>query len=92
MTGGYLPGGRGEYVNGSVVQTAGNNVVSAGGYYNGLYLENGGMYTLSGNGQISTPIEWVGYSGSGTFTQTGGTNAVVEILCCRIRRLWNLQP
>ena len=34
-----------------------------------------GTYNLSGSGQLSAPVEYVGSSGTGTFTQSGGTNA-----------------
>ncbi|MGA9820636.1 MAG: autotransporter domain-containing protein, partial [Desulfobaccales bacterium] len=37
-----------------------------------------GTYTLSGTGSLSVPggIEYIGYFGSGAFTQTGGTNSI----------------
>ena len=33
-------------------------------------------YHLSGSGLLSAPVEYVGYSGTGTFTQSGGTNSI----------------
>jgi autotransporter-associated beta strand protein len=49
-----------------------------------LYLgfNNGGSGTcnLSSTGYLSAPTEYVGYSGTGTFTQTGGTNSVSKSL------------
>ncbi len=79
LTGGYLPGGPGEYVNSTVVQTNGSNVVSPAGYYNALYVNSGATYTLSG-GQLSTPAEWVSYYASAAFVQTGGTNSAANFL------------
>ena len=35
-----------------------------------------GAYNLSGSGRVSAPIEYIGYWGTGNFTQSGGTNAV----------------
>ena len=34
-----------------------------------------GTYNLSGRGQLTTSNAFIGYSGSGAFTQTGGTNS-----------------
>ncbi len=38
-----------------------------------------GTYTLSGSGYIFVTNEVVGESGSGTFTQTGGTNSTYQL-------------
>ena len=35
-----------------------------------------GTYKLSNSGQLSAPSEYIGNSGRGTFTQSGGTNTV----------------
>ena len=35
-----------------------------------------GTYTLSGTGQLLAANQYVGYSGTGSFTQSGGTNAI----------------
>jgi hypothetical protein len=35
-----------------------------------------GSYNLSGSGSLAAPYEYLGYSGTGTFTQIGGTNSV----------------
>ena len=35
-----------------------------------------GIYDLSGSGLLSASNQYVGYSGTGTFTQSGGTNSV----------------
>ena len=37
--------------------------------------DNGGTMSLSGNGSLSHQNQYVGYSGTGTFTQSGGTNS-----------------
>jgi fibronectin-binding autotransporter adhesin len=42
------------------------------GYYNGAT----GTYNLSGSGLLSAGTEFVGYYGTGTFNQTGGTNSM----------------
>ena len=39
-----------------------------------------GTYNLSGSGSLSANYEYIGYSGSGTFTQSGGTNTVSQPL------------
>ncbi len=36
---------------------------------------------ISGSGQLSAAYEYVGYNGTGTFTQSGGTNSVSNVLC-----------
>jgi T5SS/PEP-CTERM-associated repeat protein len=69
---------------GAFVQSAGNNSVA--GVANSEYVANGlllgansngkGTYTLSGTGVLSAGMEGVGYAGTGTFTQTGGTNTL----------------
>ena len=39
-----------------------------------------GTYDLSGTGQLSADYEYIGYSGTGTFTQSGGTNTLAKWL------------
>ena len=79
---GYFSVSNYEYVgdmgSGTFTQTGGTNSAILG-----LYLGNSaggsGSYNLSGSGyQLSKSgsDETVGYSGSGTFTQSGGTNSV----------------
>ncbi len=58
-------------------QSGGTNTISGGrsdeldvGYQSG----SSGTYALSGSGVLTAATEYAGYSGSGTFTQTGGTN------------------
>ena len=63
---------------GTFTQTGGIN--SIGSYYSGsLCLGNNagdsGTYNLSGSGGVSAYVEYAGYSGTGSFTQTGGTNS-----------------
>jgi hypothetical protein len=65
---------------GTIVQSGGTTTVSislAVGYDSSA----SGSYSLSGTGQLSAPLEYVGYYGTGTFTQTGGTNTVGSDLC-----------
>ena len=45
------------------------------GLYLGYNAGASGTYTLSGSGLLSAWTQYVGYSGTGNFTQTGGTNA-----------------
>ena len=40
----------------------------------GYNSADSGTYNLSGTGQLSAPTQYVGYSGTGTFTQSAGTN------------------
>jgi len=67
----------GDWSAGTFTQDGGTNTVS-GDLYLGRDSANGGTYTLN-SGQLSLTgaysIEHVGYSGYGTFTQTGGTNS-----------------
>ena len=81
--GGQLPAAQ-EYVGtsgaaASVVQTGGSNVVSSQHYQNGLFLgyasSSNGTYYLDG-GLLSCAEELVGYSASGSLTQSGGTNTI----------------
>ena len=39
-----------------------------------------GTYNLSGSGLLSANSEYVGYSGTGTFTQSGGTHSIANSL------------
>jgi hypothetical protein len=80
MSGGGLSTSTNEYLGnngtGTLIQSGGTNKI---GEYLYLGYNSGviGSYTLSGNGYLSvsnTNNEYVGYSGTGTFTQNGGTN------------------
>ena len=64
---------------GAFTQSGGTN--SIGPYYGSLYLGynpgSSGTYNLSGSGLLSPGIsEYVGFSGTGSFTQSGGTNSL----------------
>ena len=48
--------------------------------YLGYNTGASGTYTLSGTGSLSSGSEYVGYNGSGSFTQSGGTNSVTDTL------------
>ena len=76
---------------GTFTQTGGtNNIITInlqnGSLVLGSYAGGSGTYNLSGNGLLSASYENVGYSGTGTFTQTGGTNSVGDLY------LGNLYP
>ena len=60
------------------MQTGGTNNVSQTLYLGDTAYRAGGTgtYNLSGSGLLSASVEEVGYTGTGTFTQTGGTNSV----------------
>ena len=88
-SGAYNLGGSGqlsapsEYVGysgtGTFTQSGGTNNI---GYYAsgslclGANAGSTGVYNLGSSGQLSAPFEYVGYSGTGTFTQSGGTNNI----------------
>ena len=69
--------GDGTNNSGILSQSGGSNILSL--YLNIGYFEgSSGTYSLTGNGYLSVPntyIEYLGYSGTGTFTQSGGTNS-----------------
>ena len=72
-------GGGGSNGSGTFNQSGGVNTVSSTG--NGFYLAvtttDSGFYNLSGTGSLASyNVEAVGYSGAGTFTQTGGINTI----------------
>ena len=56
----------------------------------GLTTADSGFYALNGNGYLAANAEFIGYAGSGTFTQTGGTNAVSNIYLINGSGLYNL--
>jgi len=66
--------------NGSGVfnQSGGNNTINGeNGLFIGYNPGSNGSYSLSGTGCLTVNAnESVGYSGNGTFTQTGGTNSI----------------
>ena len=84
---GQLSAGQ-EYIGysgrGTFIQTGGNNSISSTYGNNELFLgystESSGTYNLSSTGQLSARSENVGYSGTGAFTQTGGTNSISSYL------------
>jgi hypothetical protein len=87
LSGGALSAYR-EYIGydgtGTFIQTGGTNTLlyDAGLLYSGyLYLGrnsgSSGTYDLSGTGALSAYREYIGYDGTGAFTQSGGTNTVL---------------
>ena len=75
-----------EYVGysgtGTFTQSGGTNSISGGtanvpsGLYVGYATGSSGSYSLTGSGLLSIPCEYVGFSGAGTFTQSGGTSII----------------
>ena len=70
---GFYAGSSGTYN-----QSGGTNNVypSTGNLYLGGNAGSSGAYNLNGTAFLSAGSEYVGNNGSGTFTQSGGTNAV----------------
>jgi len=86
--GGILNGGTSGYAeyigytgSGTFIQTGGTNT-STDSLYLGYGSNSSGNYELSGNGILNVGTgthhysEYIGFSGTGTFTQTGGTHTV----------------
>jgi len=46
----------------------------------GCNSKSNGTYNLSGTGQLSVPIEYIGNTGTGIFTQSGGINSITNDL------------
>ncbi len=91
LSGGYLYVTTGdEYVgysgSGYFTQSGGTNAVNNSSYQTRLYLgyntAASGTYTLSSSGLLIGDWEYVGYSGNGTFLQTGGTNNIAAVYDC----------
>ena len=97
LSGGYLSVFNNENVGyaatGSFTQSGGTNALTSGGWlFIGYNAGAIGTYNLSGSGVLSTSntdSEYVGYSGTGSFTQSGGSNT-----CGYLKRRWprHLQP
>jgi autotransporter-associated beta strand protein len=67
---------------GTFMQSGGTNSIglyNSGPLFLGSNAGGSGAYNLSGSGQLSAGSEFVGSSGTGTFTQTGGTNTVSSL-------------
>ena len=68
----------GYYGTGTLTQTGGTTTLSydlqLGKEYVSASSQGNGTYNLSGTGILSADREYVGYYGTGTFIQTGGTN------------------
>ncbi len=70
---GDLATGVGIYVNSAGTDTVGGNL------YVGNNTGASGSYSLSDSGSLAAGFEYVGYSGSGAFTQSGGTNSASDL-------------
>lgn len=74
-------GNIGESGIGTVNQTAGTFATLIdrdSGIWLGYNTGSQGTYNLSGTGQVSAASEYVGYSGTGTFNHSAGTNTVTN--------------
>ncbi|MBV8653015.1 MAG: hypothetical protein JO255_16235, partial [Alphaproteobacteria bacterium] len=80
FTGSILLTGQNEIIgstsNGSFAQPDGNNTALNAAIVIGNNAGVSGTYTLSG-GTVSASFEDIGRSGSGTFTQNGGSNSII---------------
>ena len=84
LGGGALVANQSEYVglsgNGVFNHSAGSNTINASGvgtFIVGVNASSTGAYNLSGTGSlVSNSTEYVGYSGTGVFNQTGGTHSI----------------
>ena len=86
MSGGGLAASSNEYLGnngaGIFIQSGGTNAIGAlgststGSLYLGYNFGSIGSYSLSGSGLLSAGYEYLGTQGTGTFTQSGGTNVV----------------
>jgi autotransporter-associated beta strand protein len=69
----------GLYGNGTFTHSAGTNTIAtATGFFDiGTFAGSSGTYNLSGSGAlVANTSEYVGYSGTGIFNQSGGTNTM----------------
>ena len=83
MAGGSLSERGYEYVGssgtGTFSQSGGTNTIietEPTGMYVGYNAGGSGAYNLSGSGLLTTSMQYVGYSTTGNFNQTGGTNTI----------------
>lgn len=85
LSGGSLSISQVEYIGGSGAgvfrQTGGTN--STKGLYTGfspkLYIRSNGIYELGGTGILWASSQYIGSSGAGTLSQTGGSNDAYEL-------------
>jgi hypothetical protein len=80
-------GTNGETGQGAVIQSEGSNTITSGNLELGSYNDDTGTYSLSASGALSVVAggagegeEIVGAGGTGTFNQSGGTNAVNSLI------------
>ena len=67
---------RGQRRHGDLHAVRRDQHASATNLYLGYNAGDSGTYNLSGVAQLSASNEYVGYSGTGNFTQSGGTNGI----------------
>ncbi len=71
---GYNRGSSGLYDHSAGTNTVTQDFILGYNGASGSTPAASGAYKLSGTGSLSANNEYIGYSGTGTFTQTGGTN------------------
>ena len=65
-------------VNGATTTQGGTSSLSVASLTLGT-AQGSGNYSLAENGKMSAGYEYIGYSGNGSFIQTGGTNTITTI-------------
>lgn len=70
----------GHYGSGNVSQSGGTIQLGAGSLFLGHSDNSAGTYVMTGSASLSAVNETVGLNGTGTFTQTNGTNQVTSTL------------
>ncbi len=68
----------GYYGSGEFIQSGGAVDLGSGILTVGSNQSSDGSYHLSGNGTLSAYREYIGNSGAGSFTQSGGSNTVID--------------
>ncbi len=68
------------FLAGTATVSAGTLNQTGGSVQPAEVVVDGGAYTLGGSGSLAAPIEYLGYSGSGSFTQSGGTHSLSSVL------------
>jgi autotransporter-associated beta strand protein len=71
----------GDAGSGTFRQSGGTNTLAGAedGLYVGYVSPGNGVFALSGTGCLIAPHETIGWTGSGTFSQSGGTNTVSSL-------------
>jgi hypothetical protein len=75
----FLNLGAGSGAHATLAQTGGSATFRVN-LYVGSFFNSAATYSLSGSGTVSANASFVGYAGSGTFVQSGGTHSVTGAL------------